>query len=280
MGEDIERTMREFDADSVALSALRKSKKLLADYAEQRGLDVNRFLLSVFGPSQFSVIPTRLLKRTDISQNAKLLYCELLALSKMNGYCFATNKYLAAGIGIASRTVPSLLNELASAGLTDTYIKRNKKGTWREVWVTLMGEPPDKKVGEGDTAGLYGGGTVERGDKRDKEQKDKEQKIRDSANTPFPPFSLKEEIGKLKKSPQRHIQLIGEYLEESGFESETKKAFDVGWRRHLKDAVSLSAFEDSQIGRATDYANREYKNIGWNLGTLVKIITSNLYAKK
>ncbi len=102
----------------------------------------------------------------------------------------------------------------------------------------------------------------------------------DSKTITAAPFVLKDELEKLKGSPQNHIRLIGEYLEEIGFTTSSKCAFDVAWKRHLRDAVALSRFTDQEIGRATEYAQREYKKVGYTLGTLVKIITSNLYAKK
>lgn len=114
---------------------------------------------------------------------------------------------------------------------------------------------------------------------KQEEKECKEEEIA-SPTAPLAPFSLNEEIGKLKKSPQRHIQLIGEYLDEIGFDCDSKPAFDVSMNRHLRDAATLSRFTDDEIGRATDYAVKEYKKIGYTLGTLVKIITSNLYAKK
>lgn len=90
-------------------------------------------------------------------------------------------------------------------------------------------------------------------------------------------FSLKGELGRLKTDRRRHIQLIGEYLEEVGFVCDSKEALVVVIKRHLRDAIALSKFSDSDIGRATVHARKNYDQ--YTLGTLIKIISSNLYAK-
>lgn len=94
---------------------------------------------------------------------------------------------------------------------------------------------------------------------------------RADASSLFLPFDLKEEIEKLKISKQRHIQLIGEYLEEKKIKLDNKKQFDKAVSRHLRDAVDLAAFSDEQIGQATLKAEKEYPQ--YTLGTLVKILT-------
>ena len=85
------------------------------------------------------------------------------------------------------------------------------------------------------------------------------------------PFSLKEELEKMKKDPKRHIQLIGEYLEEKKIPIASKKELQIAISRHCKDAVELSAFDDSRIGWATGVAEKEYKD--YTLRTLIKILT-------
>lgn len=92
----------------------------------------------------------------------------------------------------------------------------------------------------------------------------------DNAKTSFA-FSLKDELEKMKKDPKRHIQLIGEYLEEKRIPIENKDQLQVAIKRHVRAAVDLAKFSDTQIGRATLVAEKEYK--AYTLETLVKIIT-------
>lgn len=66
--------------------------------------------------SFWSVIPNTVLSATNIKANAKLLYAKVTSLQSARGYCFATNKYLAEGLGIAQDTVTRLLKNLSDAG--------------------------------------------------------------------------------------------------------------------------------------------------------------------
>ena len=43
-------------------------------------------------PSFYATIPAHV-RYADITPNAKLLYAEITALLKINGICFATNRY-------------------------------------------------------------------------------------------------------------------------------------------------------------------------------------------
>ncbi|MDE1767160.1 MAG: hypothetical protein KGI27_12950 [Thaumarchaeota archaeon] len=83
-------------------------------------------------------------------------------------------------------------------------------------------------------------------------------------------FNLSDELKKLKSSPQRHIELIGEYLEEKKVQIDSAAELKVAIKRHLRDAVELAKFSDDKIGRATAIAEKEYP--AYTLGTLVKII--------
>lgn len=66
--------------------------------------------------SFWSVIPDCVLSATNIKANAKLLYAKVTSLQSARGYCFATNKYLAEGLGVAPDTVTRLLKDLSDAG--------------------------------------------------------------------------------------------------------------------------------------------------------------------
>ena len=84
-------------------------------------------------------------------------------------------------------------------------------------------------------------------------------------------FSLREELNKLKTDPKRHINLIGEYLEEKKIVLESKDQLGEAIKRHARAAMALSKFSDKQIGNATVKAEKEYPD--YTLETLVKIIT-------
>ena len=85
------------------------------------------------------------------------------------------------------------------------------------------------------------------------------------------PFNLKEELTKLKNDSKRHVQLIGEYLEEKEVAVENKAQLQVAVKRHLRAATQLAKFSDKQIGYATSKAEKEYPD--YTLETLVKVLT-------
>ena len=116
-------------------------------------------------PSMFAIIPLVILENKTLSANSKLLYAEIIALSKKTGNCYATNKYLAQRLGLSPRTIPSLLKELDGSGLVAVSIERSKRGTYRYIALTYI------NVGEGQAVGgqrhLALGATSDSVDKRE-----------------------------------------------------------------------------------------------------------------
>ena len=98
-------------------------------------------------------------------------------------------------------------------------------------------------------------------------------KVRKEENAPAKPvpFVLSEELGKLKTDKKRHIQLIGEYLEEKKIPLHSKDEIQEAIKRHTRAAVSLSKFTDDRIGWATGKAEKDYPE--YTLETLIKILT-------
>ena len=84
-------------------------------------------------------------------------------------------------------------------------------------------------------------------------------------------FVLRNEIEKLKKNKQRHIQLIGEFMADKEVKLETWEQFEEARSRHLRAAVALAKFSDKQIYNASEQAKKEFPDI-WTMETLVKIL--------
>ena len=91
-------------------------------------------------PSFWSVIPDTVLSSTELKANAKLLYAKVTSLQTAKGFCYASNKYLANGLGLASDTVTRLLRELADAGYLRLEIVRDEKNaiTERRIYPTII----------------------------------------------------------------------------------------------------------------------------------------------
>lgn len=94
-------------------------------------------------PGFWAVIPDTVLSATDIKPNAKLLYAKVTSLQAATGYCYASNKYLANGLGLAPDTVTRLLNELANAGYLRLEIVKDEKNAVveRRIYPTVCLPP-------------------------------------------------------------------------------------------------------------------------------------------
>lgn len=110
----------------------------------------------------FAVIPLVILENKDLSANAKLLYAEIVALSKKSGRCYATNEYLANILSLKRVSIPRLLRELITLKLITITIQRSLKGTYRDIWVTFFSKG-------GDSAIAMGGIANEQGQKRNRQ---------------------------------------------------------------------------------------------------------------
>jgi hypothetical protein len=83
----------------------------------------------------YSILPSSIIARPDLSPNAKLLYAVLSSLSRKDGFAWAGNAYLGECLGgVAERTVSRLVNELKKAGLVGC--KGNETDPHRQIWLT------------------------------------------------------------------------------------------------------------------------------------------------
>ena len=62
-----------------------------------------------------------------LTLSAKVLLAEILSLSKLEGYCFASNEYLSKRIGISKRAVCNSLNELRKQHLISSSMKNRNE---------------------------------------------------------------------------------------------------------------------------------------------------------
>jgi len=64
----------------------------------------------------FSLIPSGIMDKKDLSDGAKLTYALILGLSNKYGYCFANNKYLSENRNSSLSTIQRQLAELKHHG--------------------------------------------------------------------------------------------------------------------------------------------------------------------
>lgn len=81
----------------------------------------------------YSIIPSWVMRSTKVTPTAKLLFGSIASLSRAEGYCYATNKYLAENICLDERSVAKPLKELQDNGFIEITINKTKLGTERLI---------------------------------------------------------------------------------------------------------------------------------------------------
>ena len=114
-------------------------------------------------------LPPRVRYDPELSPSAKLLYAEITALAETDGYCWATNQYLAALFSVSEATITRQISQLVARGYLEQRMAAVAKGSERRVYLTDLGltrlesgwiaavlgvsknadTPPQQKCGEG-----------------------------------------------------------------------------------------------------------------------------------
>ena len=83
-------------------------------------------------PGYQAVLPPMVRYDEALSDKAKLIFCEVMAMTDTRGYCWATNRYLAELMRVHKNSVPRLVKELADRGYVRTEIIEGGSGTQKE----------------------------------------------------------------------------------------------------------------------------------------------------
>ena len=75
----------------------------------------------------YSIIPATILYNKNLKANQKILYAVITSLSNKEGYCFASNKYLAEKLNAGSNTVSGWITDLRRKNLVQVELIRNDK---------------------------------------------------------------------------------------------------------------------------------------------------------
>ena len=75
----------------------------------------------------YSIIPATILYNKDLKANQKILYAVITSLSNKEGYCFASNKYLADKLNVGANTVSGWITDLRRKNLVQVELIRNDK---------------------------------------------------------------------------------------------------------------------------------------------------------
>lgn len=101
-------------------------------------------------PGYTALLPPAVRYDKELKPAAKLLYAEISAMADVTGFCWATNRYLGALMGLTKRSVQMLLTALEERGYIMIETLRNEKNavTERRLYITdagLMRLPPVTK---------------------------------------------------------------------------------------------------------------------------------------
>ena len=72
---------------------------------------------------KFLSVPYSVLKNKEISLACKLLFADIISLSKNEGFCFASNEYFSTELGLSDRAVVYSIKELKDKGFITTERK-------------------------------------------------------------------------------------------------------------------------------------------------------------
>ena len=125
----------------------------------------------------YAIIPMSILENKKLSANAKLLYGEIMALSKKSGKCYATNEHLSECLGLSKRSIPALIKELSGIGLLMVSIDRSSKGTYRDIVVSFFNDG-------GYSSLAMGGVAKQRGQKRNRQSRNIQREESSSSKKP------------------------------------------------------------------------------------------------
>ena len=88
----------------------------------------------------YSVISATVLYNKELKASEKLLYAIITSLACKEGYCFASNKYLAEKLDVNPKTVSSWISDLRDKGFITVELIRNenKQILQRRIYINDM----------------------------------------------------------------------------------------------------------------------------------------------
>ena len=91
----------------------------------------------------YSVIPATVLYNKELKANEKLLYVIITSLACKEGYCFASNKYLAEKLDVNPKTVSSWISDLRDKGFIklEPIRNENKQIIQRKIYINDLSYP-------------------------------------------------------------------------------------------------------------------------------------------
>lgn len=91
----------------------------------------------------YSIIPATILYNKELKANEKLLYAIITSLACKEGYCFATNKYLAEKLDVNPKTISSWISDLSKRNfiIVEVIRNENKQIIQRKIYINDVPYP-------------------------------------------------------------------------------------------------------------------------------------------
>ena len=85
----------------------------------------------------YSIIPATILYNKELKANEKLLYAIITSLANKEGYCFASNKYLAEKLDVNPKTISSWISDLKNRKfiIVEVIRNENKQIIQRKIYI-------------------------------------------------------------------------------------------------------------------------------------------------
>lgn len=105
-------------------------------------------------PGLVSYLPQRVIFDRELTAQAKVLFAEILALSETDGYCWASNQYLARLFDASEATVSRQVAQLTARGYIESRMEPTATGSERHIFVTDLAFMLLRPRGEIDAGGV------------------------------------------------------------------------------------------------------------------------------
>lgn len=100
----------------------------------------------------FLMIPQVVAQDKSLNGNEKLLYGHIFSLTKKEGYCWATNEYLASLVGVSKDCISRYITHIIKLGYLKRVVEKDKKTgqiSCRKLYITnIFGEPEEENIDE------------------------------------------------------------------------------------------------------------------------------------
>jgi len=247
----------------------------------------------------FTIIPNYICNHSAANDQALYLQMKKYAGDDESGKCFATEQTLMGKLGIGKKafdkSLKYLLNKKWITFIGKTGGKTRPINTYKVNNIWHLNSEYYKKISVESNISIKKDKFQKEGDISQKQHKisvesnieqepNKEELKEDIAgiNPAFPlkdkklddtPMALQEFIESCKKSPQRHIQIVGGWAEATEPNYTIKGQWNSFIKRNVRPANNLIAFTDEQLQEAFDHLQKDIERIDENTGKKVGFIT-------